>query len=147
PTIIGLSPNAVAQDVANRDIVVTGSGLRAGATLTVGGAGITVGPPTVLSDTQLKVTVSVAASAPGGPRDVRVTSRDGGTAVCTGCFTVTSAPQAPGQAAAGPMITGLNPSTIGQGAFNLEITVSGTGFAAGATVGIGGAGITIVGSP
>jgi hypothetical protein len=72
-------------------VTITGSGFSAGTTLSVGGTGVTVSGVTVVSATQLTATLTIAAGAALGARDVTVTST-GGSGTLTGGFTVAAAP-------------------------------------------------------
>jgi hypothetical protein len=72
--------------------------------------------------THVKVPVQVKTAALIGNRDVVVTNDPpgGANAPCAGCFTVT----------AGPTVTTVAPSTLGQGATAVDLTVTGTNFVA-----------------
>jgi hypothetical protein len=70
-------------------VTVAGTSFQSGATLGVG-AGVTVTGVTVPSATQLQATLTIAADAVVGARDVTVTNPGGGGATLAGGFTVTA---------------------------------------------------------
>ena len=63
--------------------------LRCRTSATISGNGITINSVTVLSATQIRVTITIAANANRTARNVRVTNPDGGTVLRSGGFTVT----------------------------------------------------------
>ncbi len=87
PTVTATTPSSVARGRQDVDVVVTGTGFLAGATVSFG-PDVTVASVTVTSATSLTVRITIAPTAAIGARDVRVTNVDGGTATCTGCFTI-----------------------------------------------------------
>ncbi len=91
-----LSVTSVSPNQADRgttlDIAVSGANFEDGATASFG-AGITVDDVTFESDSLLTVTVTVAANATLGPRDVRITNPDATSALLAKGFAV----QVPGQ--------------------------------------------------
>ena len=72
-------------------VTINGSGFVSGATVSIGGTGVTVSNVTVGSATQITATLTMASGAATGVRDVTVTNSGGGSATLTGGFTVTSA--------------------------------------------------------
>ncbi|MCU1588489.1 MAG: cell shape determination protein CcmA [Frankiales bacterium] len=72
-------------------VVITGHDFDVnGATITISGTGITVGPTHVDSSTQISTTFT-ASSAAFGPRDVTVTNTPTqGTSTCSGCYGINS---------------------------------------------------------
>ncbi|MDQ3457507.1 MAG: sulfatase-like hydrolase/transferase [Actinomycetota bacterium] len=130
-----LTPDVLGRGAAAVEVVGTGQGLQPGSTFAVEGVGVTVAPDAAItSDARVVLHVSVAATATFGLRDVIVTNPDGSTAQCTGCFRVGSV----------PTISSVAPASRGQGAQNQTITVTGTDFAADASVSILGTGVTIL---
>ncbi|MGZ4457674.1 MAG: polysaccharide deacetylase family protein [Nocardioidaceae bacterium] len=129
PTVASATP-ALGQGAVNHTVRVNGTGFQAGVTAGISGDGVT---STFVSRTATVVTlsVSVAAGATPGNRDVTVTNPDGGNATCTGCFGVQ----------AGPTITSVTPSTIRVGVGTV-VTIKGSGFDANTTVTVSGTGIT-----
>jgi len=73
------------------DVTVTGSGFYTGATTANFGAGVTVNAVNVLNATSVRASITIAATATTGARDVTVTNAapGGGEAKLTGAFTVT----------------------------------------------------------
>jgi hypothetical protein len=128
-TISSVAPNQGAVG-ATVPITITGSGFVAGATLSAG-AGITVSNVTVGSATQLTATLAIASGAVPGARNVIVTNSGGGSATLTAGFTVVTA----------MTVSSVTPTQGAQGA-TVPVTITGSGFAAGATLSVG-AGITV----
>src|SRR4029079_11858898 len=89
PKIASVSPTDRRQDTSGDVLGIDGVSFLPGALITISGPGVTLGPTAVVSDKRLEASLSVAADAPPGPRDITVTNRsDGGTITCTGCFRV-----------------------------------------------------------
>lgn len=105
-------------------VIITGSNLVAGMTVTIGGA-----PATVTSSNS----VSIHATTPSGSglANVVVTNpKTGQSATLTGVFTFADAPEAPIAASVTPTSGSINGGTT--------ITVKGEGFYSGAVVSVGG---------
>jgi hypothetical protein len=104
------------------DVTLTGSGFRAGLTTVTFGPGVDVNGIAVHSPTALTATVSIAATASLGARNVAVTnpSPGGGSAVLAGGFTVL--PEHPV-----PSVLAADPATA-QRRETLDVTLTGTGF-------------------
>jgi hypothetical protein len=133
PTVTSASPNSRGQGATNQDITINGTNFLTGAAVTFSGTGITVNSTTFVSATTLTANIDIAPNAATTARDVTVTNPDGGTpAVCAGCFTVLA-----------PTLTGVSPSSRGQGATNQNLTLTGTGFLSGAVATFSGTGITV----
>ena len=96
--------------------------------LTVSGTGVTLTGTSNATSSAITKSMTVAASAPTGRRDITVTHTDGKSDVCTGCLLI--APQVTGVAYSEN--TGV--SSYGQGAVDRTLTVSGHGFQPGAEV-------------
>jgi hypothetical protein len=111
-------------------VTITGSGFVAGATVGVSGAGVTVSNVSLVFPTQLTATLTVGSGAAVGAHDVTVTNASGAAGTFTGGFTVLAA------VTAGSMTPNQGPP----GAAG-PVTITGSGFAAGAIVSIGGAGV------
>ena len=132
--VSGVAPAIIAQGTS-RPAVVTAVGLRAGATATVSGAGVSASS-SVLSSTSLRVDLTVAPGAAPGARNVTVTNADGESSICVACLTVT----------ARPTIALVAPTTQLRGASHRLVTVIGASFAPGAVSVVSGAGVTIHGT-
>lgn len=130
--VTALAPAALLQGANHAAVTVTGTGFRTGIAGTVSGTGVTVHGATVVSATEVVLDVSVAATAPPGPRDVTLTNVDGVSATCVGCFAVNGR----------PTITSVSPNVRGQGSTS-TVTIRGQQFRPGATVAIGGNGLTV----
>lgn len=112
------------------NVVIGGSGFAAGATVSFGGAAAT--------GVNVTSATSITANAPAGGAgsvDVVVNNPDGQSGRLSGAFTyVASAPPAPAPPApVAPTVTGASPAS-GTTAGGTTVTLTGTGFAAGATV-------------
>jgi Subtilase family len=131
PTISSVAPTQGAGG-SSVPVTITGTGFTAGATVSISGTGVTPSNVTVGSATQITATLTIAGGAVLGARDVTVTNSGGGSGTLTGGFTVV----------APPAVTSVTPNQGMQGAA-VPVTITGTGFAAGATVSLSGTGITV----
>ncbi|MCW2498228.1 Calx-beta domain-containing protein, partial [Jatrophihabitans sp.] len=118
--VIGTLSQTSLQVGATVPLTLSGSQFQSGAVLTFG-PGVTASVTSVTS-TSITATFHVAATATPGAVALRVTNPDGGTAKCS-CFTVTP----------GPTVTAVSPSSVVHGS-TVNVTITGTRFAAGATV-------------
>ncbi len=132
PTVTAASPASRPQGTSGQAVTISGSHFVSGASATFSGTGITVASTTFKSSTELVVSVSVVAGATTGARNVTVTNPDTGTGTGNGIFTVD----------ASPTVTSASPGSRGQGATGQQVTIKGSGFVSGATVGLG-AGVTV----
>ena len=130
PTLTSISPNSGVQGQGVA-VTLTGTNFVAGATIGLSGAGITVSNTTVVSATQITATFAIAANAATGAQNVTVTT-SGGTSGAQP-FTVNLAP---------PTLTSISPNNGVQGQ-GVAVTLTGTNFITGATIGVSGAGITV----
>ena len=127
PTITNVNPTH-GSNLGGTSITITGTQFASGATVTIGGASAT--NVIVVSST------SITATTPAGTTglvNVVVTNTDTGTVTDTNSYRYDSS----------PTITNVNP-THGPNAGGTSITITGTQFASGATVTIGGASATNV---
>lgn len=94
PVIRGVEPPTLATAAADddRDVVVSGSGFVAGASVAVQAPGIVVRKVLYRSEHELAVTLALPHDTPAGPRNVIVTNPDGASAPCHGCLTITNGP-------------------------------------------------------
>ncbi len=134
PTVTGSNPNSGQQGQTIAAVAVTGTNLT-GATVVSFGAGITVNSFTVNSATQITASITIAAGAAPGTRDIAVTT-GGGTGTGNNLFTVTVPLPA-------PTVTSVSPTTGSQGQ-TLSVTITGTNLT-GATAVNFGAGVTVSG--
>src|SRR4029077_15915864 len=132
PTLTSISPNNGVQG-QSVPVTLTGTNFVAGATIALSGAGITVNNTTVVSTTQITATFTIAANAATGAQNVTVTT-SGGTSGAQP-FMVNSV-------GALPTLTSISPNNGVQGQ-SVPVTLTGTNFIAGATIGLKGAGITV----
>jgi hypothetical protein len=141
PAGLAISPAVGGRGAVGRVITVTGTGLSHGQSATFG-SGITttdthyVAGATPADPGTLVATISIAPDAPLGAHDVTVTNvgQPSSKGVKTGGFTVNPA----------PVIASIDPSALGQGAQNIDVTLTGTGFMDGSTVSFGTVDVTSV---
>jgi len=126
PTVSSVAPPRGAA-VGGTAVTITGTGFGAPATVTIGG--VAAANVVVAGATSITATTPPGAA---GPAAVSVTT-SGGTASLAGGFTYVPA----------PTVTGVHPAA-GPTAGGTAVRITGTGFASGATVTIGGAGATNV---
>src|SRR4029077_12477305 len=123
PTLTSISPNNGVQG-QSVPVTLTGTNFIAGATIGLSGAGITVSNTTVASVTQITATFTIAANAPTGAQNITVTTSGGTSGVQL--FTV--------NLLLPPTLTSINPNNGVQGQ-SVPVTLTGTNFVAGATIG------------
>jgi hypothetical protein len=134
PTLTSVVPNQGVQG-SQVPVTLTGTNFIVGTTMvTVSGSGVTVSNIIVGSSTSLTAIFTLDTAAAAGGRMVTVTTAGGTSAPQT--FTVTL--PAPGA----PTLTSVTPNQGTQGA-TVAVTLTGTNFVAGATVTVGGGGVTI----
>ncbi len=106
-------------------ITISGTGFTAGATVSIGG--VAASGVSVASATSITATTPANAA---GQKDIVVTNPDGQTGRLTGAFNYEVPASAP------PSVAGITPRSGPTGG-GTAITISGSGFAAGATVSFG----------
>jgi hypothetical protein len=132
PTVLGISPTS-GPTAGGTPVTISGANFAAGASVTIGGVAAT--GVSVASSTSLQATTGARAA---GAADVTVTV-DGRSSTLASAFTYVALPP--------PTISSISPSS-GSTAGGTTVTVTGTNFAAGATVTIGGVaatGVTVLG--
>lgn len=132
--ILSVTPSQLPEGSASSSVMINGNGFVSPLSVSVAGGGVTTAV-TELTPTAVTVMASVSSGAVPGPRDVTVTDPNG-SIVCTGCLSV----------AAPPTVTSATPNVLALGASGI-VTLSGTGFEAGAAVKIAAPTKTIPGSP
>src|SRR5437867_2702581 len=128
PTVSAISPSSGTSS-GGTAVTVTGTGFAAGATVSLVGTAAT--NVTVVSSTSLTATTAAHAA---GAVDVVVTNSDGQSGTLTGGYTYTNP---------APTVSAISPSS-GTSSGGAAVTITGTGFAAGATVSLGGTAATNV---
>jgi hypothetical protein len=143
PFTVNAGPGAASLDKSTRGqdtattLVMTADGTVAGATLLFSGTGISASNYVFTAKTnptehdKLSATVTVSPTAATGPRTVTVRNPDGGRSSCTNCLTINPK----------PTVTAATPLKVARGA-TTPGTITGTGFASGATVTVSGTGVT-----
>jgi hypothetical protein len=133
PLVTSVTPNNLVQGAANKSVTINGFGFAAGAAVTISGTGVTAGAITVVNSTQVNATMTVAATAAPGVRDVTVTMPGSVQATGVGALTITPAPTA----------TAINPSHLERGQSNVPVAITGANIVSGATVAVSGTGVTV----
>ena len=90
PVLDGITPTRGTQGTS-LTVTIRGINFKAGIAVSLG-TGVTVDSTTLVSAQELTAAISLAATAPTGGHDVRVTNTDGRTAVLPGAFTVMPPP-------------------------------------------------------
>lgn len=121
PTATSVSP-ATGPLAGGNGVTITGTGFRAGATVSFGSTAAT--NVAVASSTTITATVPAHSA---GAVSVVVTNTDGRTGTCSSCYTYQAA------AAPAPFMTALNPNS-GPAAGGTVVNITGGNFVAGATV-------------
>jgi hypothetical protein len=128
PTVASISPNA-GPGTGGTAVTITGTGFLAGATVSFGATAAT--GVNVVSNTSITATTPAHAA---GAVNVVVTNSDGRSGTLTNGYTYNTTNPA-------PTVTGVSP-TSGSASGGTAVTISGTGFLAGATVSFGGTAAT-----
>src|SRR5205085_1054377 len=127
PTVSGISPTS-GPIAGGASVTISGTGFAAGATVTLGGPSAT--NVNVSSSTSITATMPAHAA---GLVNVVVTNTDAQSGTLVNGYTYTSA----------PTVTGVSP-TSGSTSGGTSVTISGTGFSAGAAVTFAGSAATNV---
>ena len=137
PGITSVSPSTVGQFALNRAITLTGERFAPTSTVSFSKTQVTpVAGSLVVTATTITMKINVTRAAPLGAVDVTVTGPNG-SFTCAGCLVVT--PRAAVTSAT--LTTPTGPSSIGLGAKQREVIVSGSNFQPGARVAIAGANV------
>jgi hypothetical protein len=134
PVLSAVAPHSGVQGTSVQ-ATLTGSNFQSGATVAMGGTGVTASNVAVVSSTQITAVFTIAASAATGARSVTVTTAAGTSAPQS--FTVTAA-----TASGPPTLTSLNPNSGSRGTV-ISVTVSGTNFTSPASVTVQNGGVTV----
>jgi hypothetical protein len=133
PVLSSIAPSNGIQGT-NVSVTLTGSNFKAGATIAVGGSGVSASSVTVVSASQINAVFVIAAGAATGAHSVTVTT-SGGTSAAQ-AFTVNAS------VAAKPTLNSISPNSALRGT-TAQVTLTGTNFTAGATVAFKGSGVTV----
>jgi hypothetical protein len=87
PTLTSLVPDSLAISTTRQTVTATGTGFESGLKV-VSQDGIAIAS-TVVSSTQLDLSVKLPSTIAAGSYNVTVKNPDGGKVVCSGCLTVT----------------------------------------------------------
>ncbi len=119
PDSISVNPSSGIQGQILNNVIISGTNFITGQTaVNFSGSGVTASNVNVTSATQLTATITTAADAAPGARDVSVTTA-GGTGTLNGGFTVNQA---------APIVTGVNPNSGMQGQTISNVIIAGTYF-------------------
>ena len=129
PVLSSIAPGSGNQG-ASVAVTLTGSNFAAGATLAIGGTGVSASNVMVVSATKITATFVIAATAATGAHSVTVNGASGAVN-----FTV-NAPTSK------PTLTSISPNAAGRGA-TVNVTLTGTKFSSPATVSVQGSAITV----
>jgi len=129
PVLTSSTPNSGAQG-STVNVTLAGSNFIAGATVGVSGTGVTASSVTVVSSTQITATLTLAAAAATGAHNLSVTTANGTSGLVAFNVTGTS-----------PTLSSVAPNSGSQGTA-VNVTLTGTNFTAGSTVGVSGSGVT-----
>jgi hypothetical protein len=133
PTVLGISP-ASGPTAGGTPVTISGANFATGATVTIGGVAATA--VSVVSSTTIQATT---AARTAGAADVTVTV-DGRSSTLASAFNYLALPP--------PTLSSISP-TSGSTSGGTTVTLTGTNFASGATVTIGGVaatGVTVLGA-
>ena len=135
-----ITPATGGQGATDFPITLHGTNFVHGQRISI--AGTTVSETTFVSTTTMTATISIPYETATGAKDVVVTHADGSNAVTgTGKYTVVAAPTVTGAST-----EAADHKSIGQGANNEAVAITGTGFTAG-KVEISGTGLTVSTTP
>src|SRR5215468_4254257 len=131
PSISSVTPNQGAAGTTV-SVAINGSGFVAGSTVSLSGTGVAASNVSLASATQLTATLTIAAGAPLGARDLTVTNPNGSGGTLAGAFSV---------AAPSIALISVTPNKGVAGA-SVPVTITGSGFVAGTTVSLSGTGVS-----
>ena len=132
PVLTSITPNSAVAGSTTR-VTLTGSNFLGASIVAVSGGGVSLNAVTVVNTTHITANLVVDAAAASGPHDVTVTL--GAIASARLAFIVTAPPMT---------VTSVSPSNSAAGSA-LSVTLTGTRFAAGATVAVSGTGVIVSG--
>jgi outer membrane protein assembly factor BamB len=142
PPITKVTPNIIAPGKA-ATVTLTGSGFSGSPTVTVGGTDVDVKSVTVVSPTEIKLSIFTEPGATLTARDVSVLEPGPVQDSCSACLTVGTPPPPPAP-------TSITPNSFAAGAAKTPVTIAGSNFTDGAAahahVGIEITGVTVVSS-
>jgi streptogramin lyase len=134
PVLMSIAPASGAQG-ANVAVTLTGTGFATGDTIVIpGNSGITASGVKVVGSTQIMATFAIAANAPLGTVNIAVSGPGASVAFVPASvpFTVLA-----------PLTLQTLSPAIGAQGTTVQVTLTGTGFATGATVSVNNPGVTV----
>jgi outer membrane protein assembly factor BamB len=136
PVPSSINPSSVEQGAYKAPVSMTGSNFESGAVVSSPSSGISV-KTTFASSTSLSLAITVNPSVAPGTYNLVVTNPDGGVGTCSGCLTVTAAPD--------PSVVSVVPSAVGQSGTFPTINIYGNGFSSSSTVSFSNTGVKVKG--
>ena len=126
--VTSLAPATIFRDGTQYTLTINGSGFTGTTALALAtvDTNITFGNFSVVDDTQITVPVTVATTANIGNRTLVITTPVGVSSYLATSFVGSNNPA--------PVISAFNPTQIGLGNSSMPVTITGTGFLAGASV-------------
>jgi hypothetical protein len=132
PTLSSVSPNVSLRGITNLPLTFSGIGLTGASGFTVTpSAGITISAPTVVNDTTVTASMTIANTAATGVHTISITTPDGATNTVP--FTVL-----------GSTLTAISPNSAVRGN-SVSVTINGNGLTGTTAVNITGGGVTVSG--
>ncbi len=136
PVLESVTPNSGNQGAAV-NVTLVGSNFVFFSSVAVSGTGVTVSNVTFINSTTMTALFTISADASLGARNVRVgTTGPGGGVSDAVTFTITQPPNPV------PVLSSITPNT-GTQSSAVNVTLTGSNFAPGATVQVSGSGITV----
>ena len=133
PVLSSISPNSGTQ-ATNVSVTLAGANFQSGATIAIGGTGVSASNLSVVSATQITAAFAISSSAATGARSVTVATRNGTSAPQS--FTVKS------PVVGKPALTAIAPNSASRGA-TVNVTLTGTNFTSPAGINVQGGGVTV----
>jgi len=133
PVLSSIAPNSGTQGTGV-PVTLNGSNFQPGATVAIGGSGVTATNVTIVSATQITASFTIGATAATGARSVTATTGAGTSAAQS--FTVTAS------VTGKPTLKSLTPNAGARGA-TVRVTLTGTNFTTPATVTVQGGAVTV----
>ncbi|MBA2608720.1 MAG: FG-GAP repeat protein [Actinobacteria bacterium] len=124
PLLASISPTRINSNQTDVQFTLTGDGFAQGMTALVSGSAITQSAKTVISNAK-SATIRLTSTTPGtGPRTLVLRNADDQASTNTDAICANCDLPAP----ANPTISAVSPNTVGQGASNVRLIVTGTNF-------------------
>ena len=133
PVLSSIAPNTGTQGT-NVSVILNGFNFQLGATVSIGGAGVSATSVVVVNPNQITATFKISATGTTGAHSVTVSTGNGTSAAQS--FVVTAS------VSAKPMLISLTPNRAVRGA-TVNVTLEGTNFTTPSTVTVQGGGVSV----